>query len=222
MLLLAFDTATPAITVAVHDGSSVVADASGEGPMAHGELLAPAIRAAMTDAGAVMADLTDVAVGVGPGPFTGLRVGVVTALTLGSTLGLATHGVCTLDILAADLAQEGTIDGEFLVATDARRKEVYWAYYRPSSDSADGRAERLDGPHVSYPSDLAELHPGMPVLGRGAALYPDVLSTLGGPVDPSAAALARAVSDGSVDELPLEPLYLRRPDAAPLVVPERA
>ncbi len=218
MLLLAFDTATPAVTVAVHDGSEVVAQASGEGSMAHGELLAPAIHAAMIDAGAAMSDLTDVAVGVGPGPFTGLRVGVVTALTLGSTLGIATHGVCTLDILAAEVAQEGTAQGEFLVATDARRKEVYWAHYRP----ADRRAERLDGPHVSYPVDLAELHAGMPVLGRGASLFPDVLPALEGPLDPSAAALARAVAAGSVVELPLEPLYLRRPDATPLVLPKQA
>jgi len=218
MLLLAFDTATPAVTVAVHDGSDVVAQASGEGSMAHGELLAPAIHAAMADAGAVMSDLTDVAVGVGPGPFTGLRVGVVTALTLGSTLGIATHGVCTLDILAAELAQDGAAQQEFLVAPDARRKEVYWAHYRP----ADDRAERLDGPHVSYPVDLAELHAGMPVLGRGASLFPDVLPALDGPLDPSAAALAKAVAAGSVVELPLEPLYLRRPDATPLVLPKQA
>ena len=218
MLLLAFDTATPAVTVAVHDGSDVVAEAAGEGAMAHGELLAPAIDAAMADAGAAMSDLTDVAVGVGPGPFTGLRVGVVTALTFGSTLGLTTHGVCSLDILAAELTQERTIESEFLVATDARRKEVYWAHYRPS----DRRAERLDGPHVSYPADLAELHAGMPVVGRGADLYPDALLALDGPLDPSAAALARAVVAGSVHELPLVPLYLRRPDATPLVLPKKA
>jgi tRNA threonylcarbamoyl adenosine modification protein YeaZ len=218
MLLLAFDTATPAITVAVHDGSDIVAQASGEGSMAHGELLAPAIHAALTDAGAAMSDLTDVAVGVGPGPFTGLRVGVVTALTLGSTLGIATHGVCTLDILAAELAQGDGTQEEFLVATDARRKEVYWAHYRP----ATGRVDRVDGPHVSYPVDLAELHAGMPVLGRGATLHSDYLAALDGPLDPSAGALARAVVDGSVVELPLEPLYLRRPDATPLVLPKQA
>jgi tRNA threonylcarbamoyladenosine biosynthesis protein TsaB len=218
VLLLAFDTATSAITVAVHDGSAVLATASGEGAMAHGELLAPAIRAALADAGAATSDLTDVAVGVGPGPFTGLRVGVVTALTLGSTLGLTTHGVCTLDILAAELTQAGATTEEFLVATDARRKEVYWAHYRPRA----GAAERLDGPHVSYPADLAELHPGMPVLGRGASLYADQLTVLDGPLDPSAAALAAAVAGGSISELPLEPLYLRRPDAAPLVVPKQA
>lgn len=211
MLLLAFDTATPAITVAVHDGEAVVGEASGHGAMAHGELLAPAIRDAMAQAGAAMADLTDVAVGVGPGPFTGLRVGVVTALTLGSTLGLVQHGVCTLDIVAADISAAA----EFLVATDARRKEVYWARY-----AADG--VRLDGPHVSFPADLAHQHPELPTYGRGGELYEDVLRPAGNAQDPRAAALASAVIGGRVIELPLEPLYLRRPDAIPQIVNPRA
>lgn len=206
MLLLAFDTATPAITVAVHDGERVVGEASGEGAMAHGELLAPAIREALEHAGAVMADLTDVAVGVGPGPFTGLRVGVVTALTLGSTLGIGTHGICTLDIVAA----AARIEGEFLVATDARRKEVYWARY-----AADGL--RLDGPHVSRPADLAAQHPELPAYGRGATLYDGVLRPAGDAGNPRAADLARIVIAGTADRLPLEPLYLRRPDATPQV-----
>jgi tRNA threonylcarbamoyl adenosine modification protein YeaZ len=211
VLLLAFDTATPAVTVALHDGSDVVAVAGGEGTMAHGELLAPAIRSVLDEAGAAARDLTDVAVGVGPGPFTGLRVGVVTALTMGSTLGLTMHGVCTLDVLAAEIAQQGLHTGEIVVATDARRKEVYWAHHRVEG----GRAERLDGPHVSYPADLAELHPGLPVFGRGATLYPDALTATDGPLDPAASALARAVVERAVEELPLEPLYLRRPDATP-------
>ncbi|KQX74850.1 tRNA (adenosine(37)-N6)-threonylcarbamoyltransferase complex dimerization subunit type 1 TsaB [Aeromicrobium sp. Root472D3] len=211
MLLLAFDTATPVITVAVHDGSRVVGEASGEGAMAHGELLAPAIRDAMAQAGAAMGDLTDVAVGVGPGPFTGLRVGVVTALTLGSTLGLVTHGVCSLDVVAADVQ----VGGEFLVATDARRKEVYWARY-------GGDQVRLDGPHVLRPADLAAQHPDLPVFGQGAHLYADVLRSAGGAGAPRAAALAGLVVAGRVAELPLEPLYLRRPDAVPQTVSKRA
>ena len=210
MLLLAFDTATPVITVAVHDGRAVVGESSGEGSMAHGELLAPAIRDALAQAGATMAGLTDVAVGVGPGPFTGLRVGVVTALTLGSTLGIATHGVCTLDIVAADVQ----VEGEFLVATDARRKEVYWARY-----GADHL--RLDGPHVSTPAELARQHPAMPAYGRGAEMYDEVLRNAGTARDPRAAALANAVVAGRVAELPLEPLYLCRPDASPRIVSPR-
>lgn len=212
MLLLAFDTATPSISVAVHDGSSVVGTSTGEGAMAHGELLAPAIREALAAAGATAADLTDVAVGVGPGPFTGLRVGVVTALTLGRTLGIATHGVCSLDILAAEAA--GTQGGEFVVATDARRKEVYWGRF-----DAEGR--RLAGPDVDFPDTVAQL--GLPVVGRGGSLYADRLAWVeSAPLDPSAAALAALVARGGHDDLPLEPLYLRRPDATPQVATKLA
>lgn len=208
MLLLAFDTATSAVTVAVHDGTSVVGEASGSGAMAHGELLAPAIREALAQAGAMMADLTDVAVGVGPGPFTGLRVGVVTALTLGQTLGLATHGVCSLDIVAADVT-----DADFLVATDARRREVYWARYTA------GR--RVEGPDVLAPAGLAARFPDLVVHGPGAALYSGSL-TAGSTEPPRAAALATLVTSGRAVELPLEPLYLRRPDAVPSVGPKQA
>lgn len=201
MLLLAFDTATPAITVAVHDGSDIVGVAEEHGAMAHGELLATQIRRALDTAGAAMSDLTDVAVGVGPGPFTGLRVGVVTALTLGQTLGLRTHGICSLDIVAAEVED---LD-EFVVATDARRKEVYWARYR------DG--VRVSGPAVDRPATVGGL--GLRVVGRGASLYPDLLAAAPGPLDPTGAALARLVVDGKAERLPLEPLYLRRPDASP-------
>ena len=207
MLLLAFDTATPSISVAVHDGSSLGGTSTGEGAMAHGELLAPAISEALQAAGATPADLTDVAVGVGPGPFTGLRVGVVTALTLGQTLGLTTHGVCSLDILAAEVA--GTRDGDFVVATDARRKEVYWGRF-------DAAGTRVSGPDVDFPDTVAQL--GLPVVGRGGRLYADRLDWVeSAPLDPSAAALAPLVAGGGHRDLPLEPLYLRRPDATPQV-----
>lgn len=209
MIVLAFDTAAPVVSVAVHDGDRVVGEASGSGPMAHGELLAPAIAEALEQAGVAMADVTDVAVGVGPGPFTGLRVGVVTALTLGST-GITTHGVCSLDILAAELDR----DGPFIVATDARRKEVYWALY-------DG-PRRIEGPAVDRPADLAALHRGVPVFGRGGQLYADVLAGQPGPLDPSAAVLAAGIAAGTLEELPLQPLYLRRPDVAQPTAPKRA
>ncbi len=209
MLILAFDTAAPVVSVAVHDGERVLGAATGAGAMAHGELLAPAIADALAQAGAAMADVTDVAVGVGPGPFTGLRVGVVTALTLGST-GIVTHGVCSLDIVAAEVDR----DSPFIVATDARRKEVYWALY-------DGR-RRIEGPAVDRPADLAALHRGVPVFGRGGELYADVLAGQPGPLDPSAAVLAAGVAAGAFDELPLQPLYLRRPDVAQPTAPKRA
>jgi len=210
VLILAFDTAAPVVSVAVHDGDRVLGEASGAGAMAHGELLAPAIVDALSQAGVQMGDVTDVAVGVGPGPFTGLRVGVVTALTLSST-GITTHGVCSLDIVAAEVG----MDTPFIVATDARRKEVYWGLY-------DGPQHRIEGPAVDRPADLAALHRGVPVFGRGGELYADVLPAQPGPRDPSAAVLAAGVAAGTFDELPLHPLYLRRPDVAQPTAPKRA
>jgi tRNA threonylcarbamoyladenosine biosynthesis protein TsaB len=200
VLLLALDTATPAVTVALHDGDRVLAEHTRVDPMRHGEVLAPAVAQVLADAAADRRDLTAVAVGVGPGPFTGLRVGLVTARTLGAVLGVEVHGVCTLDVLAA--GAEG--DGPFVVATDARRKEVYWAAY-------DRRRTRVGGPHVSRPADVERTGP---VVGRGAVLYPDVLGPAQPPEHPSAAVLAEAVVRGRVELLPPDPLYLRRPDVA--------
>ena len=207
MLLLAFDTATPTVTVALHDGSSVLAERTGSGAARHGELLAPAIASVLADAGAVPADLTGIAVGVGPGPYTGLRVGVVTARTLGAVLGAPVHGVCTLDVLALGSG----LRTEFLVATDARRNEVYWAAY-------DGPGGRIDGPHVTPPEAIATR---TPVVGRGAQLYPEQFPNFHPPADPAAAVLAEAVAGGLVPVLSPQPLYLRRPDVAEPGPPKR-
>ena len=128
-MLLALDTATHAVTVAVHDGASVLAESTTVDALRHGELLAPAIAAVLSAVGAHPRDLSRVAVGVGPGPFTGLRVGLVTARTMGAVLGIPVVGVCSLDVLAAAVSTQPP----FLVATDARRKEVYWARYDATS-----------------------------------------------------------------------------------------
>jgi tRNA threonylcarbamoyladenosine biosynthesis protein TsaB len=200
VLLLALDTATPAVTVALHDGADTLAERTAVDAMRHGELLAPAIAAVLEEAGVGPDRLTGVAVGVGPGPFTGLRVGLVTARTLGTVLGVPVHGVCTLDVLAAD----AQVTGPFVVATDARRKEVYWASY------AD-RVSRVDGPHVSRPADVANAGP---VAGRGAVLYPDAFPQPVPPEYPSAATLAGLVARGEARVVAPDPLYLRRPDAA--------
>ena len=100
-MLLAFDTATPAVTVALHDGERVVAHSTTVDARRHGELLAPTIQALLDEAWIPRQDVTAIAVGVGPGPFTGLRVGLVTARMLASVLEIPVYGVCTLDVLAA-------------------------------------------------------------------------------------------------------------------------
>jgi tRNA threonylcarbamoyl adenosine modification protein YeaZ len=224
VLLLAFDTATPAVTVALHDGQRVLAQTATVDARRHGELLAPSIAKVIADAGAEQRDLTAIAVGVGPGPFTGLRVGLVTARVFARTLDIPVHGVCTLDVLAR-AAVPSAAGREFLAVTDARRKELYWARY-------SGTGERLTGPSVDRPADIASGLPasglpasGLPVAGQAVSLYPDQLGEPIWPEHPSAAVLAGLVAEATGPAaaekgalaravlLPPEPLYLRRPDA---------
>jgi tRNA threonylcarbamoyl adenosine modification protein YeaZ len=220
--VLAFDTATPAVTVALQDGTHVLAETTTVDARRHGELLASSIDAVLAEAGAGRLDITAVAAGTGPGPYTGLRAGLVTARVLGSALGVPVYGVCTLDVVAAGVASTGTAAGQgFIVATDARRREVYWARY-----DADGR--RLDGPAVGFPADVAGTvvaetaagrvanSPGILTAGMGALLYPGVLGEPIEPCYPAAGTLAgiaaRQVAAGEPGS-GAEPIYLRRPDA---------
>ena len=202
-MLLTFDTATPRVAVALHDGSDVVAELEAERAMKHGEQLAPLVDAVMRQVGVVRQDLTAIGVGVGPGPFTGLRVGLVTARTLAFVLEIPVYGVCTLDVLAVEAVDTGAVDRDFVVATDARRKEVYLASY-----DADG--VRLDGPVVDKPAALAT---DAPVVGEGALLYPEAFPLAVGPQRPSAGWLARLVAEERAELVDPEPMYLRRPDA---------
>ncbi|GAA2023338.1 tRNA (adenosine(37)-N6)-threonylcarbamoyltransferase complex dimerization subunit type 1 TsaB [Catenulispora yoronensis] len=206
VLLLAFDTATPAITVALHDGAAVLAESTTVDARRTGELLAPGITAVLDAAGHKPGELTGIAVGVGPGPFTGLRVGLVTARALGDSLGIPVHGVCTLDVVA----YQARSAEPFAVATDARRREVYYAQY------AD-YLTRSTEPDVAHPALIADRLSGLPVAGEGAVLYSEAFPQAIEPRHPSAAALAELVvlrlkSDPDSLLFP-EPLYLRRPDA---------
>ena len=199
-MLLALDTSTPAVTVALHDGDRVLAESTTVDAQRHTELVAPAILEVLDAAGADRGDLTAIAVGVGPGPFTGLRIGLVTARMLGSVLRVPVRGVCSLDIVAAGVTDQD----RFAVATDARRREVYWARYEV------GR--RTAGPAVVSPADVAT---ALPVAGAGSRLYPDAFPNPVQPEFPSAGTLASSIAAGSVQVLPPDPLYLRRPDASP-------
>jgi tRNA threonylcarbamoyl adenosine modification protein YeaZ len=212
VLVLAIDTATPAVTAGVVE---LPDDPAGEPKIleqvvtvdarAHGELLAPHIREALSAAPEVV---DAIVCGVGPGPFTGLRVGMVTAAAIGDALGLPVHGVCSLDAIARDANHE-----RLLVATDARRREVYWASYRGH--------HRTNGPQVQRPTDLAERLPELGVTaaaGDGARLYADVLKLpLLEPRCPSPRGLVAVAADAlrsAASPAPLVPLYLRRPDAS--------
>jgi len=215
VLILAFDTATPAVTVALHDGHQVVAHESVVDSRRHGESLSPAISQVLATAGARPADLTAIAVGTGPGPYTGLRAGLVTAQVFSTALGIPVDGICTLDVIAAQ-ARHSAGDREFIVATDARRREVYWARYDPNG-------QRLTDPRVSLP---AQVPAGYPMAGEGPRLHAELAACgeIVGPRYPAAADLAEIAACHLASGQPLgrpEPLYLRRPDAREPGKPKR-
>ncbi|MDT5274845.1 MAG: tRNA threonylcarbamoyladenosine biosynthesis protein TsaB [Mycobacterium sp.] len=227
-LVLAIDTATPAVTAGLvgRDGDrlDLLAERVSLDARAHAERITPNVLAALADAGRAMADLGAVVVGCGPGPFTGLRVGMATAAAYGHALGIPVYGVCSLDAIG------GQTTGDTLVVTDARRREVYWARYR------DG--VRIDGPAVSAPADV---HPGS---AQSVAGSPDHAALFGlpcrEPLYPNAtglvtavtmraetarggaAASTQAVADWSQPPVALVPLYLRRPDAKTIAEREAA
>ncbi|AHH15820.1 hypothetical protein NONO_c10130 [Nocardia nova SH22a] len=222
MLVLAVDTATPAVTAGLVEleqaatapqvrtlASRVTVDAR-----AHNEVLTPQILACLEETGRARTDIAAVVVGIGPGPFTGLRVGMATAAAFGDALGLPVHGVCSLDAIAAEAWPEvpagaessnGTSAAELLVVTDARRREVYWARYRGA---------RIEGPGVCRPADLDSADA---TAIAGSPSHVDFFDLPVLPMEtPSPAGLVRcAAADllARVTPEPLVPLYLRRPDA---------
>ncbi|CQD06235.1 peptidase M22, glycoprotease [Mycolicibacterium conceptionense] len=146
MNILTIDTATPAVSAGVvrrgeGGAAQTLAERVTVDARAHAEQLTPNVLGAVSDAGITVGDLDAVVVGCGPGPFTGLRVGMASAAAFGHALDVPVHGVCSLDAIGIHT------DGDVLVVTDARRREVYWAHYR------DG--VRVDGPAVNAPADVA-------------------------------------------------------------------
>lgn len=197
--VLALDTATPSVVVGVLGDGVTRAARVLEDHRRHAEVLTTLIREVLDEAGISGTDLAAVVVGCGPGPFTGLRVGLATAAAYADALNIPVYGVCTLDAIAA---ATGEAD-EVLVVTDARRREVYWARYRAG--------ERVAGPQVCAPdaveSGSAQIVAGTPGFTDRYQL-PVSATTV-----PSPAALLAAAVPFPVPPEPLTPLYLRRPDA---------
>ena len=202
--------------------AAVIASRTDVAANRHGELLAPLIDEVLQEAGAAASDLAAIGVGLGPGPFTGLRVGIVTAKVMGDALGIPTYGMSSLDVIGSDLSadalsHDGEMEHSSAVVTDARRKQVYWATY-----SYEGA--RLDGPEISPPAELAERLAASDIRfvgGAGAILYRDVFAgftVFESSPYPSAVTIARNALSRQQLRRPsdeLEPLYLRRPDARP-------
>jgi tRNA threonylcarbamoyladenosine biosynthesis protein TsaB len=194
-VILAIDTSA-AVAVSLVDSGRVLAERTQFAPRGHAELLAGSVREVLAQAGISGTDVESIVVGTGPAPFTGLRVGLISARSLAYAWNIPVRGVCSLDGI-------GLAHPSATVVADARRKEVYWARY------VDG--VRVEGPSVCAPGDVPA---SAVVVGRGAALYPAVFPDAVA-VDPDPAALVRVVEAALLageSAFPTEPLYLRRPD----------
>jgi tRNA threonylcarbamoyladenosine biosynthesis protein TsaB len=218
-VVLAIDTATPQVSVALDGPAGPMASIHVAGGRRHGELLAPAIAEVCRLAGTTLQAIDAVAVDVGPGLFTGLRVGVATARALVSALGVPGVGLTSVEILAgAHRLQRRSV----VAVVDARRSEVFWAHFRPGP----GAPAQVAPTAVAAPEDvvaaLRALHEDTLVVGDGALRYREAFEPLAGvevagPDDahPSAAVAARlavARLSGAEDAAGIEPLYLRPPD----------
>ena len=202
-ITLAVDTSTIVCAGLAVDGQLVAARTVGDS-RAHVELLTPIIQEMLQTNGLDFSEVTAFVVGVGPGPFTGLRVGISTARTLAWLNKVTPKGVCSLDVLALQWAgSSAPAVGEFVVVADARRKELYWAHY-------DCAGRRIGDPQVSAPGQL----PQLPVAGPGVGVYPELFGARAvaqAPhhLDPG----FMAVHADEFAAVGIEPLYLRRPDA---------
>ncbi|MDK8306298.1 tRNA (adenosine(37)-N6)-threonylcarbamoyltransferase complex dimerization subunit type 1 TsaB [Corynebacterium imitans] len=203
MRVLALDTATTELVAGlanVSGGVDVIAEKI-ISTRAHNELLVPTIAELLEGAGLAFSDLEAIVVGCGPGPFTGLRVGMATAQALGQALGIPVYGVVTHDAVAKGVDAESA-----LIVTDARRREVYWARYENGQRVAGPdvvKPAKLDCPPVVFCSVPEQLAAQLSVDADEVTYLP-----------PRTAGLV-AAADFSAPPAPLVPHYLRRPDAVP-------
>ncbi|GAB4094675.1 tRNA (adenosine(37)-N6)-threonylcarbamoyltransferase complex dimerization subunit type 1 TsaB [Brachybacterium horti] len=236
-MLLGIDT-SGAVSVAAARGIlgdgplEVLAVAGDDRARHHDEVLLGLVDEVLTAAGATRSEVTGVVAGRGPGPFTGLRVGLVVARTIAAVLDVPLVGVCSLDALAHEaLAEADAAAGSdepavgpeagtaapltVAVALDARRREVYHARYRRTED---GDLVREHGPAVGAPADVAaELTACDLLVGSGATLYPELLPATSSLAHADAGHLLEVASQlvaRGEDLTDTAPLYLREPDAA--------
>ena len=222
MYVLGFDTATPSVTVALGSGGEVLGSVRLAGGRRHAEQLAPAVEYLCDQTGIALDRLAAIAVGVGPGLFTGLRVGVTTARTLAQALRLPVVAIPTLDLVAYPLRHARR---QIVTVVDARRREVFWARYQP----VPGGVQRVSEYDVAPPAEVvAELEAGADetlLAGDGVVAYREHFVSLDRAelagvsfAAPSATSLvelatARVEREEFVSPLEVHPLYLRESDA---------
>lgn len=222
MLILGLETSTSRSSVALVDADRVVASAAVGVPRRHAEFLAPAIEFCLRQGQVEAEDITGVAVGLGPGLYTGLRIGIATAQAFAEARQLPVVGLSGLDVLAFNVRYARKL---ICAALDARRGELYWAFYR----SAPGGVQRQTDLRIGTAETLAGEIEGAGevclVIGDAVLSYREELHGLDAELAgielawPDAADLAelavpRFVREETQRPLSLQPIYLRQPDAA--------
>jgi len=195
-VILAIDTSV-GISIAIHDGEKTIAQRTTIEHGQQGEHTADYLNQLLVDTGCAPGDIKQVVVGVGPGPFTGLRVGIATAVTFAHALQIPVNGLCSLDAVGF------MTDGECIAISDARRKELYWARY------LDGM--RISDPSVGTAQVLLRDYPNAQFVGPAAKLYPEIISAEY--VELRAACLADLLAKNLGQIQDVVPMYLRKPDA---------
>lgn len=190
---LAIDTSTSRTSVAIIDEGALLWHGFRDGATSHGDALPALVLEGLTTQPVVK----QVVVGMGPGPFTGLRVGIAFARTFALARTIPIIGICSLDAIAALVREKD----DFIIATDARRKEIYWARYQSGV--------RVEGPSVDFPGHVRAK--GIPMFGEGAVKYSFADSDEDQYPDLQALVAISADPDARVDA----PLYIRHPDAVP-------
>lgn len=219
MITLAIDTATPAPSLAVLRDGAVLGERTPEHTDGAGRRVAEEIHRLLVDADLAIGDVDEIVVGVGPGGFTGLRIGIATALGLGQALAVPVRGVASIEALALGLAAASP-DGALIVPViDAKRQEVFAAGYRVAGN---GSMVTVIEPHATSAAGLGERLSGLagPIIlgGDGVHRCGDLLGGAIKALDAASPAnLVRAVllaqRARSGGARPASPLYLRLPDA---------
>lgn len=222
MIVLGIETSTPQTSVALGGESGIVASATLTG-RAHQEQVVPTLRQLLQWSGAGLSQVAGIAVGVGPGLFTGLRVGVQTAKSLAQALRIPIVGMTSLDVLAFSVRHTSRLVAAVI---DARRGEVFWGVYRPVPGGVLREGEFAVGPPDHLVGELTALAEDVLVVGDGAVLYRRQIEEMGSQVEfasamwahPQAAALVElSVPRFEREEhdrlIEVVPLYLRKSDA---------
>lgn len=221
MLVLSIETSTPRSSVALADHERVVASAALGMGRQHGEFVAPAIRFCLEHTGSRARDVTGVVVGIGPGLYTGLRVGIAAAKAFAAALRLPVVGLCGLDVLAFQMRYGRRL---ICAAIDARRSEVFWAFYRPVPGGVQRQGELRVGAPDKLAGEIEAAGDDCLVVGDGGTRYREVLTGAGAEVTGAAMAwpdagdlvtlaTPRFVREETQRPDELQPIYLRKADA---------